>query len=152
MSAVAPWDIMVDPSADRAPEAPEVPEGRGRRRHLRVVPTGPAARGGGERVGVRFDAADGASGLRLTARGRRLLVALVAVVMLVGGGAAARAWATTSAPVTHTVTVHDGETLSEVAHRAYPSMPVADAVTKVALANDLNGLQVVAGQQLRLPR
>ncbi|GHB37910.1 LysM peptidoglycan-binding domain-containing protein [Flexivirga endophytica] len=118
------------------------------RRHLRAVPTGPAARGGGPVVGVRVEP----TGLRLTARGRRLVGVLVVVALLIGGGAAARAWATTPAPTVPTVTVHQGETLSGVAHRAYPSMQVSDAVTKVALANDLNGLQVSAGQQLRLPR
>lgn len=133
MSAVAQWDAPAD-----------LRQGR---RHLRAVPTGPSAHGGGARVGIRVQA----GGLRLTARGRRLLGTVVAVVLLVGGGAAAHAWASTAAPAGHSVTVHDGETLSGVAHRAYPSMPVSDAVTKVALANDLNGLHVVAGQQLEMP-
>ncbi|MFC6706100.1 hypothetical protein [Flexivirga alba] len=133
MSAVAQWDAPVD-----------LRQGR---RHLRAVPTGPSARGGGAQVGVRVEA----RGLRLTARGRRLLGIVVAVALLIGGGAAAHAWASTPPSVGHSVTVHDGETLSGVAHRAYPSMSVSDAVTKVALANDLNGLQVVAGQQLKLP-
>lgn len=133
MSAVAWPDEPVDP--------------RHRRRHLRAVPTGPQAHGGGAGVGVRVEAA----GLRLTARGRRALAVLAVIALLIGAGAAARAWAGTPSPTVHTVTVRDGETLSGVAHRAYPSMPVSDAVTKVALANDLNGLQVTAGQQLRLP-
>lgn len=133
MSAVAQWDAPVDPR-----------EGR---RHLRAVPTGPAAHGGGSRVGVRVEP----GGLRLTARGRRLLGIVVVVALLLGGGAAARAWASTSGSTERSVTVHDGETLSGVAHRAYPSLPISNAVTKVALANDLNGLQVVAGQQLKLP-
>ena len=134
MSAVAQWDAPVGP-------------GRGRR-HLRAVPTGPSAQGGGSAVGVRVEAA----GLRLTARGRRLVGALAIAVLLVCGGAAARAWAIPSGAAVHTVTVHDGDTLWGIAHRAYPSMPTGDAVTKVALANDLNGLHVQAGQQLRLPR
>lgn len=133
MSAVAQWDAPVGLS-----------EGR---RHLRAVPTGPSAHGGGSRVGVRAEP----SGLRLTARGRRLLGIVAVVALLVGGGAAARAWASTSGSTERSVTVHDGETLSGVAHRAYPSLPISNAVTKVALANDLNGLQVVAGQQLTLP-
>ena len=133
MSAVAQWDAPVDLRQDR--------------RHLRAVPTGPSACGGGARVGVRVEP----DGLRLTARGRRLLGVVAALALLVGGGAAAHAWASTPPPAGHSVTVHDGETLSGVAHRAYPSMLISDAVTKVALANDLNGLQVVAGQQLKLP-
>lgn len=133
MSAVAQWDAPVGP--------------RRGRRHLRVVPTGPSARGGGA-VGVRV----AASGLRLTARGRRLVGVLAVVALLIGGGAVARAWAAPSPSAVHTVTVHDGETLWGIAHRAYPLMPASDAVTKVALANDLNGLRVAAGQQLQLPR
>lgn len=133
MSAVAQWDAPAD-----------LRQGR---RHLRAVPTGPSAHGGGAGVGVRVEP----GGLRLTGRGRRLLGIVVAVALLVGGGAAAHAWASTPSATGHSVTVHNGETLSGVAHRAYPSMPVSDAVTKVALANDLNGLQVVAGQQLKLP-
>ncbi|WP_446664247.1 LysM peptidoglycan-binding domain-containing protein [Flexivirga sp. B27] len=133
MSAAVQWDAPADP-------------GRGRR-HLRAVPTGPSARGGGPAVGVRV----AADGLRLTARGRRLLGVLIVVTLLVGAGAAARAWAAPSTPVTHTVTVQQGDTLWAIAHRAYPSMETSEAVAKVALANDLNGLNVVAGRQLQLP-
>lgn len=133
MSAVAQWDGAVRPGQAR--------------RHLRAVPTGPSAHGGGSGVGVRVEP----TGLRLTARGRRLLGIVVAVVLVIGGGAAARAWAATPGDAGRSVTVRQGETLSGVAHRAYPSMPISNAVTKVALANDLNGLQVVAGQQLKLP-
>ncbi|HWC20849.1 MAG TPA: LysM peptidoglycan-binding domain-containing protein [Flexivirga sp.] len=133
MSAVARWDAPAD-----------LRQGR---RHLRAVPTGPSASGGGPRVGVRVEP----GGLRLTARGRRLAGIVAALALLIGGGAAARAWASTPPSAGHSVTVRSGETLSGVAHRAYPTMPISNAVTKVALANDLNGLQVVAGQQLRLP-
>jgi len=111
------------------------------------VPTGPQACGGGRAVGVRV----APTGVRLTARGRRLLGVLIALVLLVGAGAAATAWATPGAAAPRSVTVHSGQTLSEIAHRAYPSMLVSDAVTKVALANDLNGLQVTAGERLELP-
>ncbi|RNI20305.1 hypothetical protein [Flexivirga caeni] len=134
MTAVTQWDT---PS-----------EHRPTRRHLRAVPTGHDAIGGGRAVGVRVEAA----GLRLTGRGRRVLGALLAGVVLAGGGAAARAWAGTPAAAPAVVTVEPGQTLSDVAHRAYPSMPVSDAVTKVALANDLNGLFVTAGERLQLPR
>lgn len=133
MSAVAQWTAPVDLRQDR--------------RHLRAVPTGPSAHGGGTRVGVRIEP----DGVRLTSRGRRLLGIVVAVALLIGGGAAAHAWASTPPSAGHSVTVRNGETLSGVAHRAYPTMQIQDAVTKVALANDLNGLQVVAGQQLKLP-
>ncbi|MBB2890554.1 hypothetical protein [Flexivirga oryzae] len=134
MSALAQWDAPADP--------------RPARRHLRAVPTGPQACGGGRAVGVRVQS----TGLRLTARGRRLIGVVVAAALLVGAGAAAKAWATTPAAAPRGVTVQSGQTLSEIAHRAYPSMLVSDAVTKVALANDLNSLQVVAGEHLQLPR
>ena len=134
MSALTQWDAPVQP--------------RTTRRHLRTVPTGPAARGGGGCVGVRVEPA----GVRLTGRGRRLAGLLIAVVLLAGGGAAARAWAAAPASSPATVTVQPGQTLSGIAHRAYPSLTVSDAVAKVALANDLTGLQVPAGERLQLPR
>jgi len=137
MSALIQWDAPIQPGAARTA-----------RRHLRTVPTGPAARGGGRSVGVRVEPA----GLRLTGRGRRLVGVVIALALLAGGGAAARAWAATPTPSPHTVTVQSGQTLSQIAHRAYPSLAVSDAVTKVALANGLNGLQVVAGERLQLPR
>lgn len=134
MSALAQWDASIDP--------------RTARRHLRSVPTGPEARGGGRAVGVRVEP----TGLRLTARGRRVIGVVLAAALLAGGGAVAKAWATTSGAAPRSVTVQSGQTLSEIAHRAYPSMAISDAVTKVALANDLNSLQVSAGEHLELPR
>jgi len=133
MSALAQWDAPIEP--------------RPARRHLRAVPTGPEACGGGRAAGVRVQPA----GLRLTARGRRVLGVVVALALLAGAGAAARAWASTPTASPRSVTVQSGQTLSGIAHRAYPSMAVSDAVTKVALANDLNGLHVIAGERLQLP-
>lgn len=138
MSAVTSWQ------AEPAVVAP-------RRRHLQSVPTGADA----TRIGLRVpqQAADPARiGLRLTARGRRAATLLVAMVLLAGGGLTARALAAPSSGSVPTVVVQDGQTLSDVAHRAYPALQVSDAVAKVQLANGLSSSQVAAGQRLELPR
>lgn len=110
----------------------------GARPRLRLVPTGadvPVARG-------RFV---------LTTRGRIVLGLAVLVVAIGALSLGSRAFAATPGPVT-TVTVQPGQTLSDVAHAALPSWPVDTAVAQVQLLNDLNSLQVSAGQTLRVPR
>ncbi|GAB3585184.1 LysM peptidoglycan-binding domain-containing protein [Calidifontibacter terrae] len=121
------------------------PSTRRPRRHLKLVPplTESHASAG------RFDGRDG--GIRLTVRGRRMLVLVGLVAVLMAGFGVARAMAGPAA-ATAGVTVETGQTLSDVAHRAYPSLPISQAVVKVQLANGLNSLQVHAGQHLLLPR
>ncbi|NNG39583.1 LysM peptidoglycan-binding domain-containing protein [Flexivirga sp. ID2601S] len=138
MSAVTQWEIPAT-----VPPRP--------RRRLRSVPTGAGATASVAGVPQRR-AVPAQIGVRLTARGRRLLVAAAVVILCLSGAFVARAWAAPSAPAVPSVTVQPGQTLSEVAHRAYPQLTTGDAVTKVQQANSLNSLQVHAGQRLSLPR
>lgn len=126
MSAVAHWD---QPRVVRTPQ---------RRRHLTLVPSNqPVARVGRDEV-------------RLTMRGRRVLAALVLATLIAAGWGAGRAFA--SSPSTTQLVVQPGQTLSEVAHQAYPQLPVAEAVVRLQLANDLNTQHVHPGQSLTAPR
>lgn len=127
MSAVAHWDLS---TVERAPRS---------RRHLSLVPALP-----------QTGQAGATEGFRLTVRGRRLLVALIMAVLVVGGWGMARAFA--DAPSASDVVVRPGQTLSEIAHDAYPHLPVGEAVVRVQLANDLSSLQVHQGQRLVIPR
>jgi LysM repeat protein len=51
----------------------------------------------------------------------------------------------------HAVTVGAGQTLSEIAVRELPGMPVANAVAELQLANNLPTNHVHAGQVLVIP-
>ena len=44
-----------------------------------------------------------------------------------------------------------GQTLSEIASTQLPGLPVADAVARIQVANDLTSDQVHAGQTLLIP-
>lgn len=95
-----------------------------------------------------------AAPLRLTVRGRRVLVGLVlalaAVVGAIGGTAVS---ATTAAPTgTVDVTVQPGQTLWAVAVAAAPAgADVRDVVDQIRVENGLVGSTVVAGQVLSVP-
>ena len=91
------------------------------------------------------------SGLRLTARGRLVLLVLVAlavaaVVVVTGSGGAGA-----SVPE-RTVTVLPGQTLSEVAAAELPELSISEGIVALQLANSLNTAQVSAGQELVVPR
>ncbi|MDQ2852039.1 MAG: hypothetical protein M3Y49_15170 [Actinomycetota bacterium] len=90
----------------------------------------------------------------ITRRGRLLISCSIGLLCVVGLGAGVRVLASAQAPapVFQTVTVQAGQTLSEIAHRAYPDLAVGNAVTRVQLTNNLNTSQVYAGEQLRLAR
>ena len=47
--------------------------------------------------------------------------------------------------------VQSGQTLSEVAAAQLPQLPLADAVARIQVANDLAGSDVHAGQTLLIP-
>ena len=72
-----------------------------------------------------------------------VVVVTAAVLGITGLGAAS------TAP--HPVTVQAGQTLSEIAARELPDVPVRDAVADIAVANNLAGTQVRAGQVLLIP-
>ena len=129
MSAAVAWDVSTAPV--RVPVRPTRPR-------LTSVPCGPDV--------VERPAAP----LRITRAGRLLitttvLVALVALaVAFFSGGASATASG-------HSTTVRQGQTLSEIATTQLPGLPVADAVARIQVANDLTSDQVHAGQTLLIP-
>ena len=104
---------------------------------LRLVPAG------AELKGIR-------PALRISRFGRVLctlsvlVVAQVLAATLLGSGSA-------TASSDHTVRVEAGQTLSELAARELPRVPVAEGVAQIQLANGLSTSQVHAGQQLRIP-
>lgn len=82
---------------------------------------------------------------------RRRFAALL-VLLIIGGGAllAGKALASANAGAT-SVTVKQGETLSDVAHEKLPNLPLADAIAKFQRINDLNSMHVDAGEKLLVP-
>jgi hypothetical protein len=124
--------LALDPVA--LPERPLAPS----RPRLRLVPTG---------ADVEADAGS----VRLSRRGRLVRTAgAIALVGALGWGVASAVAAGAAAPV-HTVTVEAGQTLSSVAARELPEMPVREGVARLQLANGLSSSDVHAGQVLQIP-
>jgi len=134
MSAAAAWDIATAPvgAPGRAPRGPVRPR-------LTSVPCGEAA------------VARPTAPVRVTRAGRLAITLTVAVALVVlalalfPGGASGTV-------IDHSTTVQPGQTLSEVAASELPQLPVADAVARIQVANDLTSAQVHAGQALLIPR
>lgn len=130
MSAAVAWDVR--PAPVRRPAGPSRPR-------LVSVPCGDSV--------VERPAAP----LRLTRAGRLAITVSVAVALVVlaialfPGGASGTV-------VDHSTTVQSGQTLSEVAARELPQLPLRDAVAQIQVANDLSSEQVHAGQSLLIPR
>lgn len=107
----------------------------------------------GYAVAARTKAAQPA--LRLTRRGRLLLVLMAAALLVVvfSLGRATSAAAPTGARVVRpSVVMHSGETLWQVARRVAPSTDPRVTVERILQLNDLRGAdQVRPGQQLVLP-
>ena len=129
MSAAVAWDVATAPAP--APARPSRPQ-------LVSVPCGESA------------TAVTPAPLRLTRAGRLavtltvLVAAVVASIALLSGGASATV-------IDHSTTVQTGQTLSEVAAQQLPALPVADAVARIQVANDLTSSEVHAGQSLLSP-
>lgn len=141
MSAATTWDHLaaVPCSAPRSVPG-TVPDGGepARRRHLRLVPTGPEVQ-----VAPRRS--------RLTRRGRLAVTLLVTAAVLTLAVTMASGLGAPTGVAQPVVTVAPGQTLSEVAAAELPQLPVRDAVVQLQLANGLNSLQVHAGQVLVVP-
>lgn len=126
---------------------PPILERDDRRAHLVLLPTG--------RDAVRAARAARAAAqpeppLRLTRLGRFVVALLIATaVAVLGVGLAGQLATASSAP--RPVTVVSGDTLSEIAARELPGLPIADAVIEIQLANGLSSSQVHAGQTLLVP-
>lgn len=110
-----------------------------RRRHLQLVPAPAEAPLGSADEPI----------VRLTVRGRRVLLALVAAALLLGAMAMT---AVASGPdARDPVTVRPGQTLSDIARAQLPELSVPTAVAHLQMANDLNSMHVSTGQQLVIP-
>jgi LysM repeat protein len=125
-----------------AHHAPSLQQGD-RRAHLVLLPTG--------RDAVReARAVRPQPPLRLTRFGRLVVGLLIATAFAVlGVGLAGQLASASSAP--RPVTVVSGDTLSEIAARELPGLPIADAVIEIQLANGLSSSQIHAGQTLLVP-
>lgn len=88
--------------------------------------------------------------LRLTRRGRALLSVALAVTVLLVAPAVCGASSVASVGA-RTVVVEPRQTLSHVAARELPALPLGTAVAELQLANRLNTTHVHAGQVLRVP-
>ena len=106
---------------------------------LRLVPTGRAARGSRPTSPLRISRFG-----RLVLTGAVVVIASVLAITLFGAGSA-------SAGIDHTVTVMSGQTLSGIADTEMPSLPIAEGVAQIQLANHLDTSQIHAGQQLAIP-
>jgi nucleoid-associated protein YgaU len=93
------------------------------------------------------------SALRLTRRGRAVVVLAVLVLLVVGfsmGRVSSQA-AGNAHRVVHTVTVRPGETLWQIAERVAPSADPRVVVAEIEAANHLRADGVLPGQQLAVP-
>ena len=92
--------------------------------------------------------------LRLTRRGRLLLV-LTVLLLLIVGFSAGRVSSQAASHLSHqrppTVTVQQGETLWQLAMRIAPHTDPRLVVAQIEQINHLPGAQVFAGQQLIVP-
>jgi hypothetical protein len=100
--------------------------------------------------------------VRLTQRGKRVVMALTVVCVLVvialawlAGAASARAAvigaAGSRARVSPVVVVQPGDTLWSIAQRSDPAADPRAAVQEIVSLNDLHGVALQPGQRLRVP-
>jgi Tfp pilus assembly protein FimV len=97
------------------------------------------------------------SPIRLTRRGRLIVVLSVMALMVFAGivsghGSSQAAGRGSLAATSRTLTVQPGETLWSVAARIAPHSDPRLVVADIESRNHLLGDQVLAGQQLRVPR
>ncbi len=92
-------------------------------------------------------------GIRLTRRGRLVLLALLAVLLigLLGVTRSAVAWAEPSGPVTRTVVVQAGDSLWGIARTVDPQRDPRAVIAEIEELNNLDAAPVVAGQALLVP-
>lgn len=96
--------------------------------------------------------------LRLTVRGRRVLVALAALPLAfgiafaaIGGGSALASGETAVATDFKTVTVMPGDTLWSIAETAAPAADPRTVVSDIQRLNALGGGSLQVGQRLAIP-
>lgn len=102
------------------------------------------------------DCAPAGRAVRLTRRGRLLIVLVLAGLLLAAfslgraGSSQAASHAGPSTPLVST-TVHRGETLWAVAQRVAPGVDPREVVAQLQRLNHLNSSSLQAGQQLVVP-
>ncbi|MDC5698720.1 LysM peptidoglycan-binding domain-containing protein [Intrasporangium calvum] len=87
---------------------------------------------------------------RLTRRGR-LVIAFLVALLIAGLSLALAGQLASASGQAESITVEAGQTLSEIALRELPQLPISDAVLELQLANNLPTSHVHAGQKLILP-
>jgi LysM domain len=126
MSAALALDPLALPDRALAPSRPR----------LHLVPTGPDVVG---------------RPVRISRRGRLArTVGALAIVAALGWTVVTAVTAGATVPQ-HTVTVDAGQTLSSIAARELPDLPVREGVAQIQLANGLSSSDVHVGQVLRIP-
>ena len=88
---------------------------------------------------------------RITRRGRLVLTGTVTLLLAVTVAAVIGSVLPAGASSVETVVVQPGQTLSEIAATQLPDLSVNSAIVQIQLANDMNSLQVQAGQVLEIP-
>ena len=91
--------------------------------------------------------------LRLTRRGRLVLLAIVAtaLVALLGVTRTAVAWAEPTGPTTQTVVVQAGDSLWSIAKDVDPKRDPRAVIADIEELNALSGGGLIAGQALTVP-
>ena len=113
----------------------------------------------GDAVGpAHRDSARGATRLRLTTRGRRVMLAIAATPLAVGiafsvlAGGSALASGETAVPISfETVTVMPGDTLWSLATTIAPAADPRDVVDDIIRLNNLPGGTIQVGSELSIP-
>lgn len=102
--------------------------------------------------------APGVTRLRITARGRRLLTALVAIPVAAAiayaaltGGSALASGEPAGPAAFDTVTVQPGDTLWSIAGEIAPAADPRDVVAAVSRLNVIDGGVIAVGQHLAIP-
>ncbi len=99
-------------------------------------------------TGADVHAAD--APVRLNRRGRLVRTVGAVAVAAALGWSVVDAVAAGPAPA-HAVTVEAGQTLSAIAARELPDLPVREGVARLRLANGLSTSDIHAGQTLQIP-
>jgi hypothetical protein len=123
-------------------EPAPLPAAPGRRGHLRLVGADELADTAALPVQRR---------MRVTRRGRLLVTGTVTVLVAVTVAALIGSILPAGASTSETVVVEPGQTLSQIAATELPELPLDRAIVEIQLANELNSLQVQAGQTLEIP-
>lgn len=139
-------------------EAPGLRAPRGRRGHLRLVHPGELEDTG---VGATAPAPtplrvvpeepSAPVRMRITRRGRLVVTGTVTLLLAVGVAALVGSVLPAGASTAETVVVQPGQTLSQIAATELPELSLDSAIVQIQLANDMNTLQVQAGQTLEIP-